>query len=364
MKISDIKVHALKPWGTLKNHAAWKPRKNIFNLVRVFTDEGIEGTMMTCLTGAHPLALESCIDNIKSIIIGKDPFDRERIYYELNFTGSFFKVNKYFNSAIDCALWDIAGKALGLPVYKLMGGSRDRIRAYASTLSYPAIDDYIKLGKDCEKQGFTALKLHGFANWKEDIALCEAMRAEFPNMDLMLDCLCEYGRAEALRVGRVLDKLGFYWFESPLREEDIEGHIMLRQKLDTPIAGTELNMIGFLDFPEYITRGAVDIVRTFGDYIGGITPMQKTAHLCEAFHIKNEPHSFGNTLVQAAHLHVMLSMRNCDFFESPVPEGVFDAGMQETIRIDKEGYVHAPTKPGLGYEIDWNYIEENTEKVF
>jgi L-alanine-DL-glutamate epimerase-like enolase superfamily enzyme len=333
-------------------------------LVRVFTDAGIEGNLMVWLTGAAPLALESSIENIKSKVIGKDPLDTEAIYYDLNFKGSFFQVNKYFNSAIDCCCWDIAGKAANRPIYKLLGGFRDRVKAYASSLVYDTIDEYIDLFKTCKEQGFTAFKIHCWGVPEKDIELCEAVRAAFPEEDLMLDAICAYDRVGALKVGRAMDRLNFYWYESPLREEDIEGHRLLRRKLDTPIAGTELNMIGFLDYPEYITSGAVDIVRTFGDYIGGITPMRKTSALTEAFHLKHEPHSFGNTLVQAAHLHIMLATRNCDFFESPVPEGIFDYAMKDTIRVQKDGYVYAPKKPGLGLDVDWDVIDNQTARVF
>jgi L-alanine-DL-glutamate epimerase-like enolase superfamily enzyme len=91
--------------------------------------------------------------------------------------------------------------------------------------------------------------------------------------------------------------------------------------------------------------------------------MIKTAHLCEAHHVKNEPHSFGPTLVEAAHFHVMLAIRNCDFFESAFPEGIFTAGMKDRIRVEN-GYAYAPTKPGLGYDADWDYINDHTDRVF
>ena len=97
-----------------------------------------------------------------------------------------------------------------------------------------------------------------------------------------------------------------------------------------------------------------------GDAAGGITAMRKTAHLCEAFNRNFEPHSYGTTLVQAAHLHVMLSMKNCDFMEIPVPQGILDVGMKDVIRVEKDGYVSAPTKPGLGYDIDWDTIKKLT----
>jgi len=167
-------------------------------------------------------------------------------------------------------LWDIAGKATNLPLYRLLGGYRDRIRAYASTLVYDTIDEYIELAKKCKEEGFTAFKIHVWGEPDKDIELCKALRDAFPDMDLMIDALCAYDRVGALRVGRVLDQLNFYWFESPLRE--------------------------------------------------------------------------------AAHLHVMLSIKNCDFFESPVPQGFLDAGMKDVIRVQKDGYVYAPKKPGLGWK--------------
>jgi L-alanine-DL-glutamate epimerase-like enolase superfamily enzyme len=363
MKITDLKVYVLKPFGAIKNSNSWEVKQNVFSFIKIFTNEGINGVSISSLTGGNPTALESSIGFIKKLLIGKDPLDRELIYYELNFTGSYFRINHFFNSAIDFALWDIAGKAAELPVYKLLGGFRDKLRAYASSLAYPDIDIYLKVIQESKDKGYTAFKIHGFNDAHRDIELCEAARGAFPDMDLMMDSLCAYDRAGAVKVGRVLDKLNFYWYESPLREEDIEGHCMLRRKLDTPIAATELNMIGFLGYPEYILKGAVDIVRTFGDYIGGITPMIKTAHLCEAHHIKNEPHSFGPTLVEAAHFHIMLAIRNCDFFESAFPEGIFTAGMKDFIRVEN-GYAYAPAKPGLGYDADWDYINDHTERVF
>ena len=364
MKITDIKVYALKPFGAIKNNNKWPVKQNVFSFVKVMTDEGIDGYGISSLTGGNPLNLESSIKGIKNSIIGMDPFDREKIYYELNFTGSFFRINRFFNSAIDCALWDICGKALNKPVYKLLGGYRDSMRSYASTLAYPTVEDYISRSKGWEKDGFTAIKIHGFGDAKKDIELCQAMRDEFPNIDLMLDSLCAYTRKEALEVGRAIDKLDFYWYEDPMREEDVEGWKNLRRRIDTQLAGTELNQIGFLDYKNYINNGACDIVRTFGDFMGGITPMMKTAHLCEANHMNIEPHSFGPTIVQAMHFHVMLAVKNCDFFESPVPEGVFDAGMKDVIKINKDGTVDAPTKPGIGYDLDWDYIDNETEKVF
>ena len=290
--------------------------------------------------------------------------DREGVHQKLFFNGSFFRLNRFFFSAIDFCLWDIAGKAFEQPIYKVAGGYRETLRAYASSMAYTTIEEYLEDVQKAADLGFTAFKLHGFNVAKKDIELCEAVRAKFPKMDFMLDCLCAYNLKEALAVGRVLDRCGFYWYEDPMREENHEGYAILRQKIDTPVASTELNQIGLLDYQNFIKMKSTDIVRTFGDYMGGITPMLKTAHMCEAFFLKCEPHSFGPALIQAAHFHVMLSIHNCDFFEAPVPEGILDFGMKEGIKVDKKGYVSAPTKPGIGYDIDFDWIDDNLDRIF
>jgi len=119
---------------------------------------------------------------------------------------------------------------------------------------------------------------------------------------------------------------------------------------------------GLRGYPKYLSGHVVDSIRSVGDWIGGISAMRKAAGLCEAFNTKYEPHSYGTTLVQAAHLHVMLAIHNCDLFEIPVPQGILDVGMKDVIRCTSDGYVEAPTKPGLGYDIDWDAIQKLTVK--
>lgn len=189
--------------------------------------------------------------------------------------------------------------------------------------------------------------------------MCRAVReAVGPSMDLMLDPINAYDRREAIRVGRVLEELDFYWYEAPIADTDMHGLEDLTRRLDIPITALESVHDGLRVYPRYLARHAVDSVRSIGDRIGGITVMRKAAALCEAYNVKYEPHSFGTTLVQAAHLHLMLAIHNCDFFESPVPQGLLDWGMADTIRVGPDGFVEAPTKPGLGYDVDWDDIDD------
>lgn len=373
MKINDIKIYELKPlcWKYI-----WKlgvleiDRKTPVNLLRVSTDDGIEGNLTTCSVRAGTMA--EVVDFLRPFVVGMDPFYREEIWqkvYELGQLSVGYGIGPTLG-ALDIALWDIAGKAAGLPIYKLLGAYRDKIRAYASTLTYPTIKDYLDLCNTLVDKGFTAIKMHPVGVPKVDIKLCHAVReAVGSEVDLMLDGTFAYDHEGALMVGKELDKLGFAWLEDPLPNTDIEGYAKLTEAIETPVKVGEAfgdwargPTIGL--FYEYIRRGAADIIAGVGDRIGGITAMRKIAALCETAGIRYEPHNFGTTLVQAAHFHIELASKNCEFFELPVPEGIFDEGMKDTFRIDSQGDVHAPKKPGLGMEIDWEEIEKITLKIY
>jgi len=180
------------------------------------------------------------------------------------------------------------------------------------------------------------------------------------DMVLMYDPVARYDHNQALMVGRELEKLGFYWFEEPIRDTNMSGLIQLCNDLDIPIASLEVIPGNIYSRAQYIARGAVDIVRSDTLFNGGITPLKKTASLAEAFGMKCEIHYNPNPLANAANLHVMCSIKNCDFFEWVVPEWLWDFGVKENIKLDDEGYVHVPEGPGLGLEVDWEYVDRHT----
>jgi L-alanine-DL-glutamate epimerase-like enolase superfamily enzyme len=118
------------------------------------------------------------------------------------------------------------------------------------------------------------------------------------------------------------------------------------------------------DYAEYIRRGAVDVVRFIVDNVGGITGGMKIAAMAECFGMECAPHNWGDTLDHAVHFHCELAMPNCEFFEMTVPQGVLERPyMKDRIRIAQDGYVYAPTKPGLGYEIDRNVLDNLARRV-
>jgi L-alanine-DL-glutamate epimerase-like enolase superfamily enzyme len=198
---------------------------------------------------------------------------------------------------------------------------------------------------------------------ERDIAACRAVReAVGPEMKLMLDPHHDYTREEALYLGRALEELDYYWMEEPMNEHSTSSFVWLTEKLDLPICGPETAHGQMYTRAEWIVRGASDISRVGVNDVGGITPTMKIVHLCEAFRIRCEVHSPG-----AANLQVLGAMAiPGEFYERGLmhPHEDYEARtpwLKKVIdSIDAHGNVKIPTGPGLGEEIDWDYIRDNT----
>ena len=357
MKITRIDAHLLKPLDyAFRWKEEWPARTMEHVLLRIGTDAGHEGQCITWLLPHGEIA--SALPGLRAALIGKDPHEVEAISYKL--TDSLRSPNAVA-STVDICLWDLLGKHHQEPIYRLLGAARTRMKAYASTVMYDTVPEYVRIAQECYDQGFRALKLHAFGVPDKDLAVCRAVHEAFGGrMDLMLDPVNAYDRLGAFKVGKVLEELDFYWYEAPIPDSDLIGLADLARSFRIPITATESVAAGLREYPKYLSSGVVDSVRSVGDWIGGISAMKKSAALCEAFGAKYEPHSYGTTHVQAAHFHVMLAIHNSDFLEIPVPQGILDIGMKDVIRCGADGYVDAPTKPGLGYDVDWSAIEKLT----
>lgn len=356
MKITDITAVELKPHGEFRWKEEWPARRLDAVFLRIDSDEGHAGQCITYIL--PPNEISALMPQLRSLLIGRDPHDIEAVSYELT---DRLRIPTFTASAVDIALWDLVGKIHNQPIYKLLGAARDRMRAYASTLMYDTVQEYVDLALECREQGFTAFKLHAFGVPDKDIEVCRAVRgAVGDSMDLMLDPVNAYDRRGAIKVAKVLEELDFYWYECPIPDTDIQGLKDLKHKFNIEMVVAESVRGGLLAYPPYLVEHTLDALRPIGDQMGGITTMRKTAALAEAFGVKFEPHSYGCTSVTAAHFQVMLATHHCDFLELPVPLGVLDQGMKDVIRPNPDGYVDAPTKPGLGYDVDLDAIDDLT----
>jgi L-alanine-DL-glutamate epimerase-like enolase superfamily enzyme len=307
-----------------------------------------------------PAEMLERLPGLGTALIGRDPHEVEAISLEL--TDGLDKPDEV-SSCVDIAIWDLLGKFHNEPIYRLLGAARTRVRAYASTVMYETVQEWVDLALECRDQGFNAYKIHGRGVPDKDIEICRAVReAVGDTMDLMLDPVNAYDRRGAFKVGAVLEELGFFWFEAPVADTDLNGLADLTRSFRMEITAGEEIRKGLKSYPPYMTNHVVDSLRTIGDWVGGISAMRKVAALCEAFNLSFEPHSYGTTSIQAAHFHIMLSIRHCEFLELPVPLGIMDQGMADTLRPGPDGFVEAPTKPGLGYELDWDEIKRLTVK--
>jgi L-alanine-DL-glutamate epimerase-like enolase superfamily enzyme len=347
-----------------------EPHDATQTILTIVTEEGAEGYAF----GASPSIVESIV---KPAQVGEDPMYREKLWQRLK---DWQRSHRQFNDRelgfVDMALWDLAGRCLDQPVYKLLGASRDRVLAYASTmcgdempggLSSP--EDYGRFAEWCMQRGYKAFKLHIWMppiEWapdpKRDIAACAAVReAVGPDIPLMLDSYHFYSREQSLYIGRELEKLGYHWFEEPMDEHNVSSYVWLAEQLDIPILGPETAEGKMATRAEWILRGACDILRGGVGDVGGITPLMKIAHLAESFGMAMEVHGGG-----AGNLAVLGAMGiPGEFYERGLLHPFIDYDEVEpwlnakVDYMDDQGYVHLPQSPGLGYDINFDYIRDN-----
>lgn len=336
-------------------------------IASVVTSSGIEGNYTLAVRYFHPnWSNLGWLEYAKGVLPGRNILEFPE------FTNQYRSAigELSYSSAINNCAWDIVGKALNLPVYRLLGAYKERVRAYASSQHLNRVDDFVADLERAKREGFTAYKIHppwldhAAVDYELDIEVAKAVRQSagdrFP---LLFDRVGAYTRDEAMRVGRALDQLNYISFEDPIPTSDIDGLAQLAQALDVPITIGEFIFSPY-DYSEYIRRGAVDEVRFVVDNVGGITSGMKLARMAECFSLQCQPHNWGTTLDHAVHFHCELAMPNNTWFEMTQPQGTTDRPyFKDQIRIDKEGYVPAPGKPGLGYEISYDALDGLTKSI-
>lgn len=335
-------------------------------VVRVETDAGITGLGEV---DSNPMAAKGAIDGpfshttacgLAQVVLGEDPFETERLWYKMyraNIYGGRRGAGIHAMSGIDMALWDIKGKALGLPVWKLLGGGfHDRIRCYASSLFGATPEKTGELARRYREQGFSAVKF----GWdpmgqdeRTDIALVrEGRRGLGEDADLLIDAGLVWDAATALRRARAFSEYNIFWLEEPLRPDDYEGYRRLADSTDVRIAAGEEES-NRLSFIELMDRGRIDVIQVDLTRCGGFTEAMKIAALAWDRGLMVANHGFTTYINVAAALHWLNSIPNaliCEFVAEQ------ETNLREFVTRQKlrarEGYLPVPQEPGLGIELD------------
>lgn len=368
MRITDLRVHVLQspldqPFAFSQG---WVGRRSA-TLVEVVTDSGLTGWGEAFAQGLEPPQIAAAVIEhaLRPLVLGANPLDIEvlwhRMYHQTRDYGRKGSVIAAI-SAVDVALWDLAGKHYGEPVHRLLGGAfRDRVQPYATGFyrlrgqgEAPRLADEALAHFEA---GFRLMKVKLGYGVDDDIAVIRAVaRAiEGRGVTLMVDTNHAYGRAEALRLGYVLDELDLRWYEEPVAPEDIDGYCELRARLRTPIAGGE-NEHTLHGFRELLGRHAVDIAQPDVGSCGGLTAARHIVALAQANGIEVNPHVWGSAVAQAASLHLIAALpvaHHSVFARPPVLE--YDRSshpfrrelVTEPIEM-ADGAVPVPQGPGLG----------------
>ena len=359
--LAAIRAAGIKPSDLIVKEVKVYVLKSNEQIASVVTNSGVEGNYTLATRYPHPnWSNLGWLEYAKTLLPGRSILEFP------DFTNQYrSNVGQLsYAAAINNCAWDILGKALNLPVYRLLGAYKERVRAYASSQHLQTVDDFVADLQHAKGDGFTAYKIHppwladNAVDYRLDIEVAKAVRNHAgDNFPLLFDRVGGYTRDEAMKVGRALDQLSYVSYEDPIPTSDIEGLAQLAEALDLPITIGEF-LASPYDYAEYIRRGACDEVRFIVDNIGGITGGMKVARMAECFSMECQPHNWGTALDHAVHFHCELAMPNNIWFEMTQPQGSTDRPyFKDHIRIDAEGYVPAPKKPGLGYEIDHNVLD-------
>lgn len=366
MKIDNVSVTVFTWDGippTRYNRGAYSQPTSDLALVTLRTSDGIEGHAFLG-SALNPGSLDAprLLRWLKPLLLGADPLNRERLHQAMRPLSRHCGYRAI--GAVDVALWDIAGKAAQLPVYRLMGAFRESIPAYASSQVFDTPDEFVDQMLQFKELGWSAYKVHPPQSLSEDIDVCTRLRAAAgDDYALMLDACWAYDYPDALRLGRAAEELGYLWYEDPLRDEDIYSYVKLRQKLNIPILATEFPAGGLDTYPVWITERATDFLRGDIPLKGGLTTMLKTAHLAEAFNMNFEIHHSENSHNNVANLHVAMAISNCDYFEVLLPDGAHKYGLTNDLTVDGDGLLHAPQQPGIGAAIDFDLVKAKTTAI-
>ena len=369
MTITDVKVIPLKKLETVGSiEPAWDKgglmhfNKGGGSFTEVHTSEGI--------VGIGPGMDASLVPSVLEIVRGEDPFEIEKISQRLRY---YVQTLPYRGTAgVDIAIWDIIGKTTGQPLYKLWGGSKNRMMPYASMILLSHPEERAELAQSLSDIGWKAIKLRlHHETIQEDIRTVELVReAVGDSMDIMVDAnqaqsfgkwqpgvVWDYRRA--YETGKLLQDLNVYWLEEPLHRFSFKELAQLNHSLSLPVAGGENNR-GIHEFRTMVEGDVYDVLQPESMVMDGVTELRKIGTLAELYGKKIVPHHGGGDIGVIAHLHLVASWQHAPYLEllNDPPIGSYKHKFEifENPPEVHDGWIDLPNGPGLGVEIDSRFV--------
>lgn len=347
----------------LKTFIANVQRTN-FVFVKLYTDDGIDGVGEATLEW-KTLTVVAALEELERVLVGRDPFASDALIEQLH-RDSYWRTGAVFRTAlgaIDAALLDIKGKALGVPVFELLGGKyRDRVECYANHWFFGAAtpDEYAERARSAVALGYRALKWDPFdvadlemsrAQRRQTIDIVAAVRdAVGPDINLMLDVHGRLNIPTAIAMCRELAPFDLTWIEEPTPPESIDALAEVRRNSPVPIAAGER----FFEpgrFLEALQKNAVDVLQPDVSHAGGLGETKRVAHMAHAHLVPVAPHNPVGPVMNAMTLHTSVAIPNFLIFETVSVDVPWRKELVHETLVFKDGALLAPTAPGLGVEL-------------
>ncbi len=359
MKITDIKTFNVFTYRTN------------FVFVKIETDEGISGIGEGTLEYKEH-ALLGAIEDIKRVLIGQDPREVERICFEL-YRDSYWRIGPVLMSAIsavEMAMWDIKGKACGVPVYEMLGGKvRDSIRMYANGWFAGAKtpDEFAAAAVKAKEMGITAIKWDPFGksylymeneDFRRSIEIVEAVRGAVGNdMDLLIEAHGRFDIATSIKIANAIKPFDPYFFEEPTPPDSLDAIAEVHRKSPVPIAAGE-RLYSPMQLRTFLEKGCADFVQPDMSHCGGISAVRKMAALAETYYVAVAPHNPSGPVANAAALHLAAALPGFRILEIMLTDVSWRSELTNERVVFDKGNILIPEGVGLGLELN----EENCLK--
>ena len=361
-----------------------------FAFVEVHTNDGITGIGEAVCSSRG--VMENTIKLLSSCIVGEDPFDVEKLWRRMFGTVFFFETATII-SAIDIALWDIMGKKLGIPLYKLLGGlGRSSVRLYTHLRgawnSFPdketgyiyyepwgkeglTNEELAQNARELVKEGYTCLKLDPFEpgvdSWptyrvseiKRAVSRLAAVReAVGDDVDVIIECHCKFNASTAITIGKMMEQYNVFWFEDPVPCGHLKALVKVADHVNLPVAAGE-RLFSKFEYKDYLETGVIDVIMPDIGKIGGITEMKKISVLAEAYKVSLAPHNPFGPVAAVASAHIAAAAPSFLILEH---EQFLPWAIDPVIEI-KDGFMIVPDRPGLGICLNKEEIRKYKKKL-